>query len=237
VRYNVAAVPLRSQATALDLVIVSSYYSSYSNVSVNINNGSGYFTPLAASWLPSAFKGAVVRGPDIGANPSFLAMGRTTSSSYDGSTLVGYLDSGTLISYASNLFENPKRAISLQDGVVAAADFNYDGCTDAFLSGLALIDDSLKGALLAGDCSGSLRIQSVGLPAIAYGAAVVRDFDHDGLLEYFATGVVAIPLCIRGILLSLQCRRHSRECVLQFAPSLGSRIQRCLCGRSQREQL
>jgi hypothetical protein len=45
-------------------------------------------------------------------------------------------------------------------------------------------------ALLAGDCSGSLRIQSIILPALFLGAAVVRDFDQDGYLEYFASGVV-----------------------------------------------
>jgi hypothetical protein len=182
-----------------------------------------FYAKSAASWLPTAFKGAVVRGPDIGASPSFLAMGRTNSSSYDGSTLVGYLDSGTLISYASNLFENAKRAISLLDGVVAAADFNYDGCTDAFLSGYFAIDNSLKVLCSQGTAPGRSGSNRLASRPYAYGAAVVRDFDHDGRLEYFATGVVDATTCIRDILLSLQSDGIPENVSSNLPPLLGLR--------------
>jgi hypothetical protein len=101
-----------SQATALDLVLFLLFFLSLKCFCVHQQWFWIFYTTCCVVAADS-IQGAVVRGPDIGASPSFLAMGRTNSSSYDGSTLVGYLDSGTLISYASNLFENAKRAISL----------------------------------------------------------------------------------------------------------------------------
>jgi hypothetical protein len=181
--YNVAALKQ-------DLVIVpSTRFMNLSVVSVYLNNGHGIFSPLTASWLPTEFRGEVVRGPDVGASPSFLAVGRTSSRPYDGSTLSGYVESGgTLVSYANTLFGSDKKAYSLLYGVIAVADFNYDGCTDAFLSGDSYSDDSFSGGLFAGDCSGSLGIQSVDFPVHFATVVLVRDFDHDGLLELFFTG-------------------------------------------------
>src|SRR3989338_1636763 len=64
---SVAAVPLRSQTSALDLVLTSNpSYTSYAPTIVLLNNGNGSFSNIVAPWMPSAFKGFVSRGPDIG---------------------------------------------------------------------------------------------------------------------------------------------------------------------------
>jgi hypothetical protein len=172
IKYLIAAVPLSSQAAALDLVAVPAtivFRPSHRMSSVYVNDGLWkIYAPIAASWLPKSFVGAVVRGPDIGAIPSFLAMGQTNSVSYDGSTLVGYMDNSTLISYASNLFENAKRAVSLLNGVVSAADFNLrrlHRCVselDKFCRQLLVEGCSA----LQGTAPGRFRIQSAGLPAM-----------------------------------------------------------------------
>ena len=77
----------------------------------------------------------------------------------------------------------------MYNGEVTTMDFDYDGCTDAYVSGFVIGSSSnIEGALLAGDCSGILRATALGLPRLSGGDAVAHDFDRDGFLEYFATG-------------------------------------------------
>jgi tRNA A-37 threonylcarbamoyl transferase component Bud32 len=194
VYYLAAAVPLRSQTAALDLVLVlaADFFSVdlFSNILVLLNDGTGNFTPIDAGWLPTSYRGQVVRGPDVGLRPSFLAMGLTNSSTYDGSLIVGYIDSGSLLSYVDGLFVRTERTFSLYHSLAVAADFNYDGCADVFFSGLLSAKDTLSSVMAVGDCSGSLQATSVTITSVSYGNAIVRDFDHDGLLEMLVSGII-----------------------------------------------
>ena len=99
--YSVAAVPLRSQSSALDLVLTANtnQLQHASPIYVYQNNGNGSFSNATAPWLPSAFIGIVARGPDIGASPSFLAFGATAAVDLIGSatmTVVRWSDISTV---------------------------------------------------------------------------------------------------------------------------------------------
>ena len=190
--YSAAAVPLRSQTSALDLVLSANTHELQyaSPMVVLLNNGNGSFSNATAPWLPTAFRGIVSRGPDIGASPSFLAFGETTAVGSLGSTVLGYYDGGSLVSYVNSLFSVEEQTMSLYGGEVVTMDFNYDGCTDAFMSGYESINyaTAVAAPLLAGDCFGGFRATALSLPGIFGGDAVARDFDLDGLVEYFAIG-------------------------------------------------
>lgn len=194
--FSVAAIPLRSQEYGLDLVAVSTGLSTtLSNISLFLNDGAGHFTPSEAGWLPASFRGKVVRGPDIGANLSFLAMGITHHFPFDGSTILGYFDD-LPISYANVLFLELARYYVINQGVVTTGDFNYDNCTDAIATGLSVAYeaggislDSLITVMLVGDCAGSFTPSTLVLPFSARRCAgVLRDFDLDGQLDFFVSG-------------------------------------------------
>lgn len=195
------SVPLRSQTNGWDIVVVSNQFT-YQAVFVYINDGSGFFTRQNQTWISLQFQGSVIRGPDLGTSPTFLAVGFDDINTYDSSTICGYYDSGDLQNALSTMFGTRGYPSSISAGGVISMNFNYDHCMDAFVYGSdrTIVAQSV---LLVGDCSGAFKPYAYSLPVLYPGSAAAEDFDHDGLVDVllieYSIGAVVYSFDANGV--------------------------------------